>query len=229
MAESGRLTRLVTEGLVIVGSILLAFWIDAWWDSRQLRVAELAALESVRIEAEQNRVALDDALATNQNRLARLDYFIRATPAELRGISNDSVAPLVDAFANALTYDPDVSATGLFLNGGAPVTERGREVREAAARWTRQLEDAEEERASLWSIGDELGTTLSDLALEAAPEGVGYLSHMLSRLGSEAIVELRSDPRFVSAALRKANYQINYLLELEHASERLDTLRATFH
>jgi hypothetical protein len=226
MAEPSRLTRLFTEGFVIVGSILLAFWIDAWWDSRQLRLAELAALESVRLEAEQNRVALDDAITTSRNRLARLDFFIRATPAELKDFSNDSVAPLVDALANALTFDPDLSATGLFLNGGTPVTERGQEVRQAAARWTRQLDDAEEERASLWSQGEELQTTLSQVALGAAPAGVGYLSHMLSRLGSEVVVDLRTDSKFVALALKKATYQINYLLELEHASVSLDSLRA---
>jgi hypothetical protein len=32
--------RVLAEGVVIVGSILLAFGIDAWWEGRQERQAE---------------------------------------------------------------------------------------------------------------------------------------------------------------------------------------------
>ena len=36
--------RVFVEGVVIVGSILLAFGIDAWWDERQDRAVEQALL-----------------------------------------------------------------------------------------------------------------------------------------------------------------------------------------
>jgi len=35
------------EGVVIVGSILLAFGIDAWWDGRQERERTLAAVAAL--------------------------------------------------------------------------------------------------------------------------------------------------------------------------------------
>ena len=39
--------RIYAEGAAIVVSILLAFWIQAWWDSRQERIDERAALTSL--------------------------------------------------------------------------------------------------------------------------------------------------------------------------------------
>ena len=38
--------RVCVEGAVIVGSILLAFGIDAWWDGKQARIEEGVYLNS---------------------------------------------------------------------------------------------------------------------------------------------------------------------------------------
>ena len=58
--------RVLVEGVVIVGSILLAFGIDAWWDEKQRRGEEQLVLESVLQEFEsirsnysQDRLAAD--------------------------------------------------------------------------------------------------------------------------------------------------------------------------
>ncbi|MDH3424629.1 MAG: hypothetical protein OEN00_16655 [Gemmatimonadota bacterium] len=40
-------SRVLAEGAVIVLSILLAFGIDAWWEGRQERAEELAALSAL--------------------------------------------------------------------------------------------------------------------------------------------------------------------------------------
>ncbi len=39
--------RVFVEGVVIVGSILLAFGIQAWWDEREERVAEAEYLTAL--------------------------------------------------------------------------------------------------------------------------------------------------------------------------------------
>jgi hypothetical protein len=46
--------RVVVEGVVIVGSILLAFGIDAWWDERTVRNDVAEALAAVRMESDGN-------------------------------------------------------------------------------------------------------------------------------------------------------------------------------
>jgi hypothetical protein len=42
--------RFLTEGVVIVASILLAFWIDAWWDGRKDKLEEKEILIGLEIE-----------------------------------------------------------------------------------------------------------------------------------------------------------------------------------
>ena len=48
--------RVFVEGVVIVGSILLAFGIDAWWEGRQEREREATYLSALVAEVERNRV-----------------------------------------------------------------------------------------------------------------------------------------------------------------------------
>jgi len=55
------LTRLTLEGLTIVVGILLAFGIDAWWDSRQAAAAERALLGDVVEELEEIGRVLEGA------------------------------------------------------------------------------------------------------------------------------------------------------------------------
>ena len=45
--------RLTAEGVAIVLSILLAFWIDAWWDNRQDQIDERVILRSLQAEFSQ--------------------------------------------------------------------------------------------------------------------------------------------------------------------------------
>jgi hypothetical protein len=42
--------RLTAEGAAIVVSILLAFWIDAWWDDRAERTLVRESLEAIEVE-----------------------------------------------------------------------------------------------------------------------------------------------------------------------------------
>ncbi len=50
--------RVFVEGVVIVGSILLAFWIEAWWSDSQERVAEAEYLTAIQNEIEENLSAV---------------------------------------------------------------------------------------------------------------------------------------------------------------------------
>ena len=47
--------RVFVEGVVIVGSILLAFGIDAWWEGRQERDEEVQVLLAIQEDIELNR------------------------------------------------------------------------------------------------------------------------------------------------------------------------------
>ena len=59
--------RILAEGAIIVVSILLAFWIDAWWEGRQAEASEEVVLQTL----------LDDLLAKRQL-LAERNRFVGA-------------------------------------------------------------------------------------------------------------------------------------------------------
>jgi len=65
MADNHTLSwkRLTLEATAIVGIILLAFTIDAWWEERQGRHEEQQILQGLHAEAEENRVVLQRHLA----------------------------------------------------------------------------------------------------------------------------------------------------------------------
>ena len=70
------LRRLVVEGLVIVGSILLAFAIDAAWNEAQQSEEETRILESIAEEFRSIREAAVPNRAYQQERVERIDRLL---------------------------------------------------------------------------------------------------------------------------------------------------------
>ena len=65
--------RVAVEGVVIVASILIAFGIDAWWDSRQRRFDEDELLAAVQQNLEDTRIELERVLGSNERSRRALD------------------------------------------------------------------------------------------------------------------------------------------------------------
>lgn len=226
MAQTRRNIRFASEAAVIVISILLAFWIDAWWDNRQARKTEVTVLESIQREVEENRLELDRLLGLNRTQFGRIDGFLGSTPDELRSLPQDSVASWISAIVVTWTYDSDDSAAGLFLGSSAPVTQHARDVRSVLARWVRIVEDMEEEKETVWELGTALASHLALYTTAVAHDGRGLLYEVAGRLGPGLLAQLRSDDEFVAAVMNKSHYQSVYVRELTQASAVLDSLRA---
>lgn len=82
--EKSGLGRFATESAVIVGSILLAFAIDAWWSDRIDRRALVEQLDSVEAELVTN-------LEATEGRLEILGHRILLTNQVLLALSDDEV------------------------------------------------------------------------------------------------------------------------------------------
>jgi len=86
---------LFLEGVAIVISILLAFWIDAWWGERQQRDDERVVLQSLLDDLRQKKVTL---AADRRHREAVLESTTKllraATDADHR-LSNDEIDSLI--------------------------------------------------------------------------------------------------------------------------------------
>lgn len=121
MSHTRRTTRLASEGAVIVVSILLAFWIDAWWDNRQARMTEMTVLESIREEVEENRLELDRLLGLNGTRVQitsdeivkTIDYLVKiGAAARIQDASRVQLpASRIPLDVEALLSDPVFAGT----------------------------------------------------------------------------------------------------------------------
>ena len=98
--------RLSAEAIAIIASILLAFWIDAWWEDKQIHLAEREILSALVVDLEEKRrriswnrqlagaimqsaekllsLALDDTVNLESNEIDKLlgDIWWVSNPAE---------------------------------------------------------------------------------------------------------------------------------------------------
>ena len=96
----------MSDGAVIVVSILLAFGIDALWEQRQLRIEEQEALVSLQVDFTTNLRKINevlDKLVASQKQIATL---VRLSPEEIRALPPITVSEIMIAAANPWTYDP---------------------------------------------------------------------------------------------------------------------------
>ena len=110
--------RLLLEGLVIVSSILLAFGIDASWESWQTRAAEEGQLALLRAEMESNRTTLELALSgvvTSRESLRQLVSLIAPEPTL---ISSDSLGVLIRTAITGRVEPLEIGTIGAVLNSG---------------------------------------------------------------------------------------------------------------
>jgi hypothetical protein len=241
MKSNGR-WRWVTEGFVIVASILLAFWIDAWWDGVQGGRQEAALVEAVREELENNRESLRFFLAIGAAHLDRVDRFLRTTPEQLRAMPTDSVHPMVEAMWLPPTFDAQISATTMFLDSPPRSTSESLVSRQLVGGWSRQLADAQEEGMDLRAHASEVVDMLAAVSVTLPPpppdpildwsladlslQNRTFVSTAIEQGGGETLARLRADDAFVIALARKMHDQRRYNFELAQASERLELVLA---
>ena len=83
--------RLATEATVIVGSILFAFAIDAWWQDRGSRATEAAAIAGLVRDFEANSLKLEDHRKSNQRRFENAEKLLGATGPAARSVDFDVI------------------------------------------------------------------------------------------------------------------------------------------
>jgi hypothetical protein len=136
--------RLSVEAVAIVGSILLAFAIDAWWEERLDRQMERDDLESLHAEFIRNRDRMNEMRTAGKAETASAamyelvaDHLGQDLPVDVPNTTLNLVraAPTFDAVTPALD--------GLILSGRLE-NIRDREVLLAIHYWQRHLQQVEE-------------------------------------------------------------------------------------
>ena len=158
--------RVLTEVVVIVGSILLAFALDAWWDGRQEDGRVNGLLSAVADEFEAELLVLDSVISANEAGVALGQALLVGTMAPAGPPADE------DAFADSLSgrpdyqiYDPSFGALTALITSGGLERVRDPELRRRLAGWSAELEDLEWERSQVYDAVQNIFDRLRDLGL----------------------------------------------------------------
>lgn len=152
MVESSRIpwARISAEGAVIVVSILLAFSIDAWWENRTEREAELWLLDRLHSDFSEIQSNLEIVRADHQQTydacVAILDVAAAGEPLPLTPEVDRNIGRI---FLVSRTFNPGSGAVAVFLNSSASRLVRNQPLADLLVQWSGIVEDLQEEEAQL--------------------------------------------------------------------------------
>jgi len=141
--------RLAIEAPVIVISILLAFAIDAWWQERSERTAELNLLE--RLRADYLEIPTDLQLVEGEHREARdaCIFLLNMPLGESLPTTPEVDRKVAVVFLASRTFNPGAGAVASFLSGEGARLVRNPLLADKLFAWPGLLEDLQEEEANL--------------------------------------------------------------------------------
>jgi hypothetical protein len=153
LSQAFPLKRLILEAIAIVGSILLAFAIDAWWQQRnELKHAD-ALIVSLHADFETSQVHLAQWLAGNQwmhrSSTELLENIKNAATDEEISVRHETIVGSI----GAATYDPTSSTLDAMLSSGQINLIEDVHLRNAIAMWQQKLADTQEDEDLVRQIG----------------------------------------------------------------------------
>ncbi len=196
--------RVFVEGVVIVGSILLAFGLQAWWEGTQERVQELNLL--VRLDAELDAAAAHlreyreyqwEVVAVSEVLLANTG--VAASP----GISPDSIGSLIWNLTLKWTADPPAGVLRSLISTGQTSLIESEDLREELVNWEALLSDLQAGELAADQVIDGrvipfLETQIAWRSLIPATEGGGKMTPTSFPLGTEALMRNREFENIVA-------------------------------
>ncbi len=141
--------RLAIEAPVIVISILLAFAIDAWWEERGDRKAEIVLLERLRadyIEIQSAlRVVEEDHRASSDACIS----FMGMTAGETLPATQEVDRMVALVFLASRTFNPGSGAVASFQGSEGARLVRNQSLADKLLAWSGLVEELQEEEANL--------------------------------------------------------------------------------
>jgi hypothetical protein len=143
----------LVEGVVIVGSILLAFGIQAWWDARQEEVLIRQGLDGILEELDAIDAHLADAIPIDEMFLSRAN-----TLQELLGsVAVDEALTVPDTLLSSLFWDYVMDVpTGMvesFIVSGRLDAVESADLQRVLLDWAALLEDQRDDQARASEFG----------------------------------------------------------------------------
>ena len=141
--------RVFVEGVVIVGSILLAFGLQAWWDGVQARATERSYLLSLGEEFRQARPQ-----PMRERSIRYVAALIDQTQGE-RLAEPDSLYRWTTGLSQQIEFDPPRAVFDDLVSAGATQLIRSDSLRRAFARYSSRLAALRDADAQAWATWEQ--------------------------------------------------------------------------
>jgi len=190
--------RLLSEGVMIVLSILLAFAIDAWWDGARDAETEGRVLNNIRQDLLESRRDLEEVVALNSEHIDLAEVFL-LEPEALLHLTTDSATRVLDALFVVKTYQPydgTLRTADMSLIGD-------QDLRSQLGRWIGRSEDLIENTPLHHASRIRIEEAAGPGALSAFMTGTSTTSV------NETLTALRSDESFVHAVLMSVRDKVS--------------------
>ncbi|MFT5502024.1 MAG: hypothetical protein ACI88G_002165 [Woeseiaceae bacterium] len=144
--------RLLAESIAIVGSILLAFAIDAWWEQRSENEQAQILLSSLYSDFRASSEELEIQLARNKTIQESSAEFLREIRESELGAEISIPMRVLIATMGSPTFGPTASSVDLAFSSGRIELIEDAALRAALAAWRQQIEDTAEEEIRVQDI-----------------------------------------------------------------------------
>ncbi len=112
--------RVFVEGVVIVGSILMAFGIDAWWEGKQEVKTLQEAIQGLQSDFERHKGRMEFGLTVTSRQVDAMEFLfaLAAEPSNVIPVERTDTA--FRRIVDAMTTDPgEGTLDALVPSGGA--------------------------------------------------------------------------------------------------------------
>ena len=141
--------RLAIEATVIVVSILLAFAIDAWWEERGERKAEVVLLERLRADYVEIHTALLSVEKEHREARDACMFFMNMAVSESLPATAEVDRMVAVVFLASRTFNPGSGAVASFHSSEGARLIRNQSLADKLLAWSGLVEELQEEEANL--------------------------------------------------------------------------------
>ena len=153
MLASQSWARALLEGVVIVGSILLAFGVQAWWDARQEAELVDRGLRAILEELSVVRRQVVEDIPYSQSAFDNAERLL----ASLDSVADGAALTVPDTVLAALFWDyvldAPTSMVGSFTSSGRLDALRSIELQRALLEWLSLIEDQRDDQTRTSQFG----------------------------------------------------------------------------
>jgi hypothetical protein len=200
------------EVALIVTGILIAFFLDAWWDERIEQRETRASLHAVQQDFLATRSELDTVIETNRLYAARVAELMSLEPARLSGLDPAAADIYISLLpTGGITFDPVLGSVDALISGGQLHRLDNIPLRSAIASWRALLDEIGEDHEILIDMymaqqerSVELGLYAFTRADAAGDDDIGWRTRFLTRvLEDEEMLNRLGAHRFATEELNQ--------------------------